>query len=174
MTSTEPFGQRDLLDVAPDELDVLHPRLRRVRTREREHLVGHVQANRLPARTDAPGRDEHVRARARPEVKDRLTLAQVRDRRRDAAAERGVDRSGGRVGALLAVEHGAETLLAGVGGVEFRVRPVLGVGGLARGGRVPSADRLAKVLRLSPSGAAAAGGGSAAAAAAVLLGGLAA
>ena len=39
-------GQRDLLQVALDELGVLDPRLGGVGPRELEHLVGHVQADR--------------------------------------------------------------------------------------------------------------------------------
>ena len=63
-TSTVPSASGHVLEVALDELDVLDARLRGVRARELEHLVGHVQPDRLPGRPDAAGGDEHVGARA--------------------------------------------------------------------------------------------------------------
>ena len=91
-TSTERVGQRDVLDVALDELDVLDAGLGGVGAREVEHLVGHVQADGLAGRADAAGADEHVGAGARAEVEHGLALVQVGDRGRHAAAQRGLDR----------------------------------------------------------------------------------
>ena len=87
-TSTDASGERDLLEVALDELDVLDARRGRVGAGEREHLVGHVEPDRAAAGGDAPGADEHVRARAGAEVEHRLAGVQVGDGGRDAAAER--------------------------------------------------------------------------------------
>ena len=67
--------------------------------REREHLVGHVQADRAAGRADAAGADEHVGAGARAEVEDRLALVQVRHGGRHAATQRRVKR---RLGAVPA------------------------------------------------------------------------
>ena len=55
-TSTERVGQRDLLDVALEELDVLDAGRGRVGAREREHLVGHVEPDRLAGRRRRGGR----------------------------------------------------------------------------------------------------------------------
>ena len=46
-------GERDLLDVALDELGVVDAGLGGVGPCEREHLVGHVEADRAPAGADA-------------------------------------------------------------------------------------------------------------------------
>jgi hypothetical protein len=46
-------GQRNLLDGALEEFDVLDTRLPLVRPSEFEHLIGHVQANGPPRRTNS-------------------------------------------------------------------------------------------------------------------------
>ena len=71
-------GQRDVLDVALEELDVVDAGVRGVRARQREHLVGHVEPDRPAGRSDAAGGDEHVRPAARAEVEHGLALVQVR------------------------------------------------------------------------------------------------
>ena len=81
-------GQRDVLDRALDELDVLDPGLALVVPRELEHLVGHVEAVGLAGRADAPGREQDVDPAAGAEVEDGLALVEVGDRGRVAAAER--------------------------------------------------------------------------------------
>jgi hypothetical protein len=79
-------GQGDVLQVAPQELDVLDPGRGGVGAREREHLAGHVEADGLAGHTDAAGADEHVRPCAGAEVQDGLSLVQVRNGGRDAAS----------------------------------------------------------------------------------------
>jgi hypothetical protein len=54
------LGQRDLLEVALEELGVLDPGGGRVGAREREHLVGHVEPDGLAAGSDAAGADQHA------------------------------------------------------------------------------------------------------------------
>ena len=65
-TSTEASGSGIVLDGAFDELDVGRASLGGVGPREREHLVGHVDAVGEPGRADPPGRQEHVDAAAGP------------------------------------------------------------------------------------------------------------
>ena len=79
--------------------------------RQLEHLVGHVEADRLAGRGDPAGGDEHVRAGPGAQVEHRLALVQIGDGGRDAAAERGLDRRARRTGLLL-VEGRAEHLVA--------------------------------------------------------------
>ena len=105
--------ERDLLDVALEELDVLDARRARVGTRQREHLVGHVEPDRLAGRARRGGGDQDVGAGARAEVEHRLALVQIGDGGGDAAAERGVDDRFGRALRVAgAVERAAEDLLA--------------------------------------------------------------
>jgi hypothetical protein len=68
MTSTDVVRQRNRLDVALQELDVLTPAFRLVLVGERQHVVRHVQAVGLARRADAPRRQQHVDAAARAEV----------------------------------------------------------------------------------------------------------
>ena len=60
--------------VALEELDVLGARLALVLAREREHLVGHVEAVGLAARADAARREQHVDAAAGAEIEHGLAL----------------------------------------------------------------------------------------------------
>ena len=83
-----------------------------VGAREVEHLVGHVDADRLAGRTDTAGGDEHVGAGAGTEVEDGLALVQIGDGGRDAAAQRGGDRRAVPASASVVVERGAEDLAA--------------------------------------------------------------
>src|SRR5439155_14189730 len=57
--------------------------------REREHLLGHVEAVDLARGTYPARRKERVGARSRAEVEDRLAGAKVGHGRRDAAAQAG-------------------------------------------------------------------------------------
>ena len=78
---------------------------------KREHLVGHVEAERAPGRTNALGGQQHVDPAAGAEVEHPLALVEVGDRRRIAAAERGQDRSVGKLVPLEGrVEVGADRL----------------------------------------------------------------
>ena len=67
-TSTWSFGQRDLLDVALEELHVLDSRLGLVFLGQLKHFVGHIQTVSFPSRRDPPGREQHVYAAAASEV----------------------------------------------------------------------------------------------------------
>src|SRR2546430_4349144 len=91
-----PVGQRDVLDLASQELDVLDVRLPLVVSRQREHLVGHVQPVRLARRPYPLGGQEDVDASTRAEVQHRLPWPEVGERRRVAAAERRGDRLRGK------------------------------------------------------------------------------
>jgi hypothetical protein len=53
---------------------VLDARVGRVTAGEGEHLVGHVEADRLAARSDSARRDQDVRPGAAAEVEDDLAL----------------------------------------------------------------------------------------------------
>ena len=93
-------GQRDVLDLALQELDVLDAGLALILSRQRQHLVGHVEAVGLARRTDAPGRQQHVDAAARAEVEHGLAGFQLapapsdcRSRARLDARPRAVRRS---------------------------------------------------------------------------------
>ena len=102
--------QRDVLDVALAERDVVHTRLGGVGPGELEHLLSHVQADRPAARSDAARADEHVGARPRSKIEHGLSLAQVIDGRRHAAAQRRAQRARGcavgiRSGAQGIAEH---------------------------------------------------------------------
>ena len=109
-------GQRDVLDRALDELDVLDPGLALVCARQLEHLVGHVQAVGLAGRPDAAGREQDVDPAAGAEVEHGLALVQLGDRGRVAAAEAGqLGGLGQGVTVVGAVEAGAEQLALLVG-----------------------------------------------------------
>ncbi|HYB30287.1 MAG TPA: hypothetical protein VEF89_27020 [Solirubrobacteraceae bacterium] len=60
--------------VALAELHVLHAGREGIGACELEHLVGHVQADRLPGRPDPAGGDEHVRAGAGAEIQNGFPL----------------------------------------------------------------------------------------------------
>ena len=85
-------GQRDVLDVALEELDILEPALALVLLGERQHLVGHVEAVRFAGRSDAPRRQQHVDAAAGAEIEHGLAGLQLGQRGRIAAAERRLQR----------------------------------------------------------------------------------
>ena len=111
-TSIDSAGQRDGLDVTLQELDVRRPRLGGVRLGEREHLVGHVDAEGAAGRADALGGQEDIDPATGAEVEDALARVQVGDRGRVAAAERGEDRG---VGQLVALERGVQVRADGLG-----------------------------------------------------------
>ena len=79
---------------------------------ELEHLVGHVEPDRAPARADPAGGDQHVGARSRAEVEHRLALVEVGDRGGNAAAERRLQGVVRRARGLVAVQRVAEDLVA--------------------------------------------------------------
>ena len=149
--------QRDLLDVALEQLDVGHAGLGDVALGEGEHLVGHVEAEDAAGRADALGRQEHIDAAARAQVEHPLALVQLGHGDRVAAAERSHH---GRVGQLVALEGavqlGADALAwraaRFVASLEHRQRR-LGVAALGRGrGSVRSSgrDSITAIYRRSP------------------------
>jgi hypothetical protein len=138
----EVLGQRDLLEVALEELGVLDPGGGRVGAREREHLVGHVEPDGLAGGADAAGADQHVGAGPGAEVEHGLALVEVGDRGGNAAAERRGDGGAGRGGGLVAVEGGAELVAAPD---RAAAAAFLGRGGSSGGGGVALADGLADV-----------------------------
>ena len=82
-------GQRDVLDLALQELDVRRrPALRWFSPRKREHLVGHVEAVGFAGGADAARREQHVDAAAGAEVEHGFAVLQFGERGRIAAAER--------------------------------------------------------------------------------------
>ena len=96
-------GQRDVLDLALQELDVLDARLPLVLARQGQHLVGHVEAVGLAAGRNPPGRQQHVDAAAAAQVQHRLARLQLGQGRRIAAAQRSQHRRLGQFALLLLV-----------------------------------------------------------------------
>ena len=92
ITSTELSGSGMLFDLALEELDVLHAGFALIFPRQRQHLVGHVEAIGLAGWADALGREQHVDAAARTQVEHGLARIQLRQRRRIAASQRGLQR----------------------------------------------------------------------------------
>ncbi len=101
--------------------------------REREHLVGHVDAVGLACGADTLRRQQHVDAAARSEVQDRLSRLELEQGRRVAAAERRGDRGvRQRAGFRVGVEIRRDRVAA-----PTRGRPAaaaVGCGLLDRGG----------------------------------------
>ena len=90
-------GERDLLDIALQELDVRRAGLVAVLDRQSEHLLGHIEPVHLASRSDALGREQHVDTAARPEVEHGLAGMKVCDSRGVAATEAREDRSFGKL-----------------------------------------------------------------------------
>ena len=103
MTSTELSGS-GMCSISPFRNSTFSaPALALVLVREREHLVGHVEAVDLARRADALRREQHVDAAARAEVEHRFAFVELRERGRVAAAERREQRFGGDAGLLAFV-----------------------------------------------------------------------
>ncbi len=100
-------GQRNRFDRALQELDVGRAGLPLVLARQREHLVGHVQAVDLAGRSDALGREQDVDAAAGSEVEHRLARLEREQRGRIAAPERRRDRFGGQPLGLRVASRGS-------------------------------------------------------------------
>ena len=96
-------GKRNVLDLAVQKLDVFDAGLALVFVGEREHFVGHVEAVGFAGWADAPRREQHVDAAARAEIEHGFARFQFGQRRRIAAAERGVDGFGGNLAGLRGV-----------------------------------------------------------------------
>ena len=82
-------GQRNVFDLALQELDVLDAGLALVLVGQRQHFVGHVETVGFAGGPDAARRKQNVDAAAGAEIEDDLAGIQLRQRRRIAAAERG-------------------------------------------------------------------------------------
>ncbi len=95
ITSTDSSGSGIASIVALQELDVRRAGLALILARERQHLVGHVEAVDLAGRADALGREQHVDAAAGTEIENGLAGLESEQGRRVAAPERGGDRVGG-------------------------------------------------------------------------------
>jgi len=65
-------GKRDVFDRAFEKRGIAHIRPVAIGVRERQHLVGHVEAVRVAARRDALRREQHVQAGARSKVEHDL------------------------------------------------------------------------------------------------------
>src|SRR4249920_3481577 len=104
--------QRDVLDVALEELDVLGARVGCVAPGEIEHLVGHVEPVRVAGRPDPSRREQHVDPAARTQVEHGLALAQLGDGSGIPAPEARQDRGVGELGPLhRVVQLGAPDLV---------------------------------------------------------------
>ena len=138
----------ELLDRALEEGRVRDTGLRLVALREVEHLVGHVDAERVTAGRHASRREKDVDARARTEVEHGLAGMQVGEERRVPAAE-----ARGRV------EPDARELVRGVsvaaGGRLVAAWVAVAAAGAAlchveRAVRVPRADALLHFVHATP------------------------
>ena len=138
-TSTLASGERDVLEIALDELDVLHAGLGGVGARQLEHLVGHVEPDRLARRGDAPRGDQHVGTGAGAEVEHGLALAQLGDRGGHPATQRRGDRSLGHASSARRRRRAAppNTPVARAAGALAAQRPSRSSPGLADGSRTP-------------------------------------
>ena len=114
--------QRQGLDRALQEFDVRRAGFRGVALCERQHLVGHVDAERATRRPDTLRGEEHVDPAAGPEVEDALAWMEVGDRDRVAAPERGED---GSVGQLVALEGGVQSGADRLGIASNKRRPAM-------------------------------------------------
>jgi hypothetical protein len=102
-------GERQLLEIALEELDVLNPGVGGVAAREVEHLVGHVDPDGTASRADPACGDQHIRPGARPKVQDDLAVMQIGDDGRHSAAQRRVHRGVGGVALpTLGIQGGPE------------------------------------------------------------------
>ena len=130
ITSTEASGS-GICSISPlQELDVRDAGLPLVLPRQRQHLVGHVEAVGLAGRPDAARREQDVDAAARSEVEHHLSLMQLGERGGIAAPERGEDRLGGKGGRLgLGVEVGGDGVVLGAAAARGAAAGGLGAAG---------------------------------------------
>ena len=96
MTSTELSGS-GIASISPFRNSTLStPAFRWFSRASDQHLVGHVEAVRLPGGAHAPGRQQHVDAAAGAQVQHRLAGRELGQGCGVAAAEGGGDRLGGQ------------------------------------------------------------------------------
>src|SRR5215210_4216448 len=86
-------GQRDILYLPLEELRVLDAGLAPVLAGKLQHLIGHVETIRLPARRHPPRREQDVYPAAAPQIQDHLARREGRKHDRVAAAKRSLHRS---------------------------------------------------------------------------------
>src|SRR5262249_42203639 len=117
--------QRDTLDVTSEELDILEPRFLLVRPRERQHLVGHVEAVDLACLADALGGEQHIDAAARSQIENRLSLSEINQRSRIPTPKGRRYRLCRQVTSLrIRVEAAGDRIGRAAGRVAARGRPV--------------------------------------------------
>ncbi len=78
-----------MLNLALQKLDVINAGLLLVLTRERQHFICHVQPVSLAGGPDSLCGQQHIDAAARAQVQHRFAGAQLCERCRIPAAERG-------------------------------------------------------------------------------------
>src|SRR6266542_4428610 len=83
--------ERDVLDLALEEVRVRHAGFSGVSPRELEHFVGHVDAVGKTRRSDALGREQDVDAASGSEIEHDFARAELRDGGWVAAAEAAED-----------------------------------------------------------------------------------
>ena len=116
-------GQRDVLDFALQELDVVDAGLALVFAGKREHVVGHVEAVGFAGRADAPGGEQHVDAAAGAEIEHGLAGLEFDERGGVAAAERGEHGLLGEQALFIgAVEIGGDGVAAAQAGSQQAAR----------------------------------------------------
>ena len=81
------IGQRDVLDVPLQKLDVRHARLALVLPRQLEHRVRHVETVGLATRCDAARGEQHIDSAAGAEIEDGFSRGEVREGGGITAAE---------------------------------------------------------------------------------------
>ena len=118
--------------------------------REREHLVGHVEAVRLAGRSDAPCREQHVDAAARAEVEDRLPFGELGERGRVAAAERREQRLGGKASGLAGVVEIGRDRVPRLARAAAAAARAFGRSATARGRPARRRRRAARLRRSAP------------------------
>ena len=99
--------QRNVLDVAVQELSVGYAGLRGVFPGEGDHVRGAVQAVDLPARDDTAGGQQHVDSAARTEIQHGIPGVHLGDSDGVAAAEAGPQGAAGQF-AVLRIPGGTE------------------------------------------------------------------
>src|SRR4051794_26661204 len=92
-----PVGERNVLYLSFEKLDVLYSGLLLILLRQGQHLVSHVQPIRLPARGHPPRREQHVYTATTAEVQNDLPRRQHCERHRVSATQRSI---GGKLGQL--------------------------------------------------------------------------
>ena len=146
ITSTELSGSGNRLDRALEELDIGRARLALVLPRQRQHLVGHVEAVGLAGRADPLRGQQHVDAAAGTEVEHGLAGLERQQRGGIAAAERRGDGVGGKTAGFgVGIEVRGDRIAAAARGWAAAAGLLTPVRDRRGDGAVFSADRLLDV-----------------------------